>query len=99
MRSLVRFQLAPPPSPREPSAAPVGWAALVPVAGARTVGLLSSPTNERSTVTGRDAWLPFAVAALGLALLLGVIQVPDVDGALAVAIGFLPLAMVLGTFV
>jgi hypothetical protein len=50
-------------------------------------------------VNGRDAWLPFAVAAVGLVLLLGVIQVPDVDGALSLAIGCLPVAIVLATFV
>ena len=59
-------------------------------------------TNSGSrpvTVHQRDAWLPFAVAGLGLVLLLGLIQVPDVDGALSLAIVCVPVGIVPAAFV
>ena len=51
------------------------------------------------TVHQRDAWLPFAVAGLGLLLLLGLIQVPAVDGALSLAMVCVPLGIVPAAFV
>ena len=47
---------------------------------------MSTNGSRPVTVHQRDAWLPFAVAGLGLLLLLGLIQVPDVDGALSLAL-------------
>ena len=60
---------------------------------------MSTNGSRSVTVHQRDAWLPFAVAGLGLLLLLGLIQVPDVDGALSLAIVCVPLGIVPAAFV
>ena len=60
---------------------------------------MTTGSTESSPSAVPDARLPFALAALGLVLLLGLIQVPDPDGALSLAIVCVPLAMVPGAFV
>jgi len=60
---------------------------------------MSTSGSRPVTVHQRDAWLPFAVAGLGLLLLLGLIQVPGVDGALSLAIVCVPLGIVPAAFV
>src|SRR5262245_14317672 len=60
---------------------------------------MSASGSQPVTVHQRDAWLPLVVAALGLVLLLGLIQVPDVDGALSLAIFCVPIGIVPAAFV
>jgi hypothetical protein len=60
---------------------------------------MSTSGSRSVTVHQSDAWQPFAVAGLGLLLLLGLIQVPDVDGALSLAIVCVPLGIVPAAFV
>jgi hypothetical protein len=60
---------------------------------------MSTSGSRAVIVRPRDAWVPFAVAGLGLILLLGLIQVPDVDGALSLAIVCVPLGIVPAAFV
>jgi hypothetical protein len=71
-----------------------------PAIGRRSHRTAMSTNGSRPvTVHQRDAWLPLAVAGLGLLLLLGLIQVPDVDGALSLAMVCVPLGIVPAAFV
>ena len=60
---------------------------------------MSTSGSRPVIVNPRDAWLPFGVAGLGLLLLLGLIQLPDLDGALSLAIVCVPLGIVPAAFV